>query len=262
MFVGDVLVRVRLELFAASSKDVATHAEDAFDRDPDHPVGRGAGGLQDSGHDILFLVVGPRFARSVGGMKRAAGGEARSACGVASKHGFTALGVEDAAARLQYEAPAALVELLKHRVCGAHDAEALIAVAGAVGDRQRHPRVPSNRLVSGPRDVPGGGLEVKHRVEHQLELAPPRSQHGVEAHRASGEGRIRLRLDAEDREDEAGGQGSRGHRDRGGDCVLSKTPADDEEDRAKEAHAAASVAARLSSPNSRTEENCPRTSWS
>ena len=94
---------------------------------------------------------------------------------------LAAAGVEEPPAGLDGEAASLpVLEAGEEVFSGPDDAKALVVVPHRVGDRELDPGVAANLVVEGPGDVAGRGLEVEHGVEHELELAAPRAEHGVE----------------------------------------------------------------------------------
>ena len=106
--------------------------------------------------------------------------------------------------------------------------------------------------------LPGEGLEVEDRVQHELELAPARPEDGVEAQRPGGEGAQALLLDGEDREDEPGREADRGDRDAAGEAVLAQAAPHQE----REAGLHAALPVRASASNSSQRSKAPRISSS
>ena len=145
-----------------------------------------------------------------------------------AEHRLHAPGVEPGALALELERLAAEVLETAVELGGRTDhAEAAEAVAHDVGHGALDARVVGDLLVGRPGQVPGRGVQVEHRVEHDLDRAAGWADHGVEAQGRPDEGALGLLRDLEHRHDEPPAQSERERGDDGGERVLAQAPGDD-----------------------------------
>ena len=124
-----------------------------------------------------------------------------------SHHRFFLGRIEDPSAGLDREFLArSVIHLAEHLGDRPDNPKAAQVVADRDGNRQLHRGVMLDVFVIGLRDIAGRRLQVKNRVQHELELRTARSQHPVETDINVGERRLGLGLHHPDRHEQTAGQ--------------------------------------------------------
>jgi hypothetical protein len=165
--------------------------------DPHHPVGWGVGGFEDPDYRVFILVRRRRVTgEAVIGGEVVADTQPGASCGEASHHGSPFLQGEHAPPRGDGEfLPGSVLEPAEEVRGCPDDAISLVVVAHRVRNGQVNARIVADRGVHRIWDIARRGLEMKHGIQHELQLAAARAKDGVEPDRSPRESLVGLLLD-------------------------------------------------------------------